>query len=603
MSNGGDLHLEYDLEVGQTLYLSKVLYMEGDSSPTDGDQTIYFADGGGRGSRYIRWDDGLGKFDTNGQLRAPLMETSQFQLISAGNPVFFISRAGYGTLLQNSDDVDITFLTDGAIIRHITDYDNDTSQGAIAVWHNNGGASSDRRMELTYAGYLHIAASLGSGYTFTDIAERFVAAEPLQPGELVQVAADSPHGVVRASEAGSGLLGVVSANPGMVLGGTVFSEEVLETGWDGALAGRFQEVKDRYRAKALEQTDNGLAARKAALATAKPLAEQDAGELVQDSIRPAMMTPEERFRDDLDAEALRLFFEESTVPVALAGRVPVKVSAANGAIRVGDAITAGPEPGVGVKATGPGFVVGTALEPLSEGAGKILVFVNRSWFSPDGVAGDRVARPSSEGGIAQAGGDAMGEVSSQTQAGPAARDGTSGLATTTDAVRAVGETLAGLEPVIEPVEPGDVLVADRSYEGWLRRSEMAADPAVVGVVTGADGVVLGDSLDRLAALDERLLGELEAARAEGDAPAVEEVRTRLLERYAESFAPVAMSGVVRCKTDASYAPIGVGDLLTTSPTPGHAMRASSATPGTILGKALESLDNGIGSIRVLVMLR
>ena len=64
-----------------------------------------------------------------------------------------------------------------------------------------------------------------------------------------------------------------------------------------------------------------------------------------------------------------------------------------------------------------------------------------------------------------------------------------------------------------------------------------------------------------------------------------------------------MTGTVPCKVDAGYGPIRVGDLLTTSPTPGHAMRSSDPHPGTILGKALEPLDAGTGTIRIVVMLR
>ena len=58
-----------------------------------------------------------------------------------------------------------------------------------------------------------------------------------------------------------------------------------------------------------------------------------------------------------------------------------------------------------------------------------------------------------------------------------------------------------------------------------------------------------------------------------------------------------------CKVDAGYGAIRVGDLLTTSPTRGHAMRTSNPLPGTILGKALEPLDGGTGMIKVLEMLR
>ena len=57
------------------------------------------------------------------------------------------------------------------------------------------------------------------------------------------------------------------------------------------------------------------------------------------------------------------------------------------------------------------------------------------------------------------------------------------------------------------------------------------------------------------------------------------------------------------KVDAGYGEIRAGDLLTSSYTPGHAMRAIEIVPGTIIGKALEPLDSGTGSIRVLVMPR
>jgi hypothetical protein len=57
------------------------------------------------------------------------------------------------------------------------------------------------------------------------------------------------------------------------------------------------------------------------------------------------------------------------------------------------------------------------------------------------------------------------------------------------------------------------------------------------------------------------------------------------------------------KADASYGAILAGDLLTSSPTPGHAMVAIEAPPGTVIGKALEPLESGTGLIRVLVIPR
>ncbi len=85
----------------------------------------------------------------------------------------------------------------------------------------------------------------------------------------------------------------------------------------------------------------------------------------------------------------------STYPVALVGRVPVKVSLENGPIAVGDRISASSIPGVGKRASSTEATVGIALESYSgvisddqslvsvesmaaseQNVGKIMVFVN-----------------------------------------------------------------------------------------------------------------------------------------------------------------------------------------------------------------------------------
>jgi hypothetical protein len=113
----------------------------------------------------------------------------------------------------------------------------------------------------------------------------------------------------------------------------------------------------------------------------------------------------------------------------------------------------------------------------------------------------------------------------------------------------------------------DVLVVDREHPELFSRGDRSADPTVVGVVVADAGVALG-------------------AQA-GEGPS----------------APVALSGIARCKVDASFGAILPGDLLVSSPTPGHAMREASPLPGTVVGKALEPLSSGTGTIRILVMLR
>ncbi|HJS85703.1 MAG TPA: hypothetical protein VJ779_09595, partial [Acetobacteraceae bacterium] len=69
--------------------------------------------------------------------------------------------------------------------------------------------------------------------------------------------------------------------------------------------------------------------------------------------------------------------------------------------------------------------------------------------------------------------------------------------------------------------------------------------------------------------------------------------------------PVALCGRVPCKVDADIAPIAPGDLLTTSPTRGHAQKAAdpSQAVGAIIGKALEARDSGRGEILVFVSIQ
>jgi len=67
--------------------------------------------------------------------------------------------------------------------------------------------------------------------------------------------------------------------------------------------------------------------------------------------------------------------------------------------------------------------------------------------------------------------------------------------------------------------------------------------------------------------------------------------------------PLAVIGIVPVKASATNGPIRPGDMLTASAIPGTAMRARRIVPGTIIGKAMESLESGESLIRMLVMLR
>jgi hypothetical protein len=119
------------------------------------------------------------------------------------------------------------------------------------------------------------------------------------------------------------------------------------------------------------------------------------------------------------------------------------------------------------------------------------------------------------------------------------------------------------------LEPGEVLVI--GPEGKLERSNQPYETSVVGVYSTNPGFIAG-------ALDDG---------------------TDLSEQV-----PLAVMGVVPVKVSAENGPIQLGDLLTSSSTSGHAMRAGdNPEPGTIIGKALEKWNVGSGIIKMLVMLR
>ena len=120
-------------------------------------------------------------------------------------------------------------------------------------------------------------------------------------------------------------------------------------------------------------------------------------------------------------------------------------------------------------------------------------------------------------------------------------------------------------------EPGTVMVLDDS--GGVRMSDHAYDRRVAGVVSGAGGYKPAVILDRQANGANRR--------------------------------PLALMGKVYCRVDASGAPIAVGDLLTTSSTPGHAMKVLNPTQafGAVIGKALRPLASGCGLVPILVALQ
>jgi hypothetical protein len=124
----------------------------------------------------------------------------------------------------------------------------------------------------------------------------------------------------------------------------------------------------------------------------------------------------------------------------------------------------------------------------------------------------------------------------------------------------------------ERIEPGTVMVIDET--GALQQCQQSYDRRAAGVVSGAGGYKPAIVLDKQGS----------------------EGTNRL---------PIALLGKVCCKVDARYAPIEIGDLLTTSPNRGHAMKATDPLKafGAVIGKALRPVKTGQETIPILIALQ
>ena len=125
----------------------------------------------------------------------------------------------------------------------------------------------------------------------------------------------------------------------------------------------------------------------------------------------------------------------------------------------------------------------------------------------------------------------------------------------------------------DEIPQGAVVVIDEQNPGHLKMSDQGYDTRVAGVVSGANGINPGIQMQQQGVLD--------------------------------GGKNVALTGRVYVQADTANGPIKPGDLLTTSTTPGHAMKVTdhAKAAGAILGKAMTGLSEGKGMVLVLVTLQ
>jgi len=155
----------------------------------------------------------------------------------------------------------------------------------------------------------------------------------------------------------------------------------------------------------------------------------------------------------------------------------------------------------------------------------------------------------------------LGDVAEMMAVSPAVLDyaRTYGVAERALASSALREREAKAS-LLQMPKAGDVVVIDKT--GGIKLSESANSTSVIGVISTSPAHIL-----------------------RGELP---------------NSVPVALSGTVPCKVTSENGPIYPGELLTSSSKPGYAMKASPAMIGTIVGKAMETLEQGEGEIMVFV---
>jgi hypothetical protein len=149
---------------------------------------------------------------------------------------------------------------------------------------------------------------------------------------------------------------------------------------------------------------------------------------------------------------------------------------------------------------------------------------------------------------------------------------------------------------------GNVIVTgDISFPGadcaedFTIKEDVEAEPGTVMTLNEA-----GELVPCGAAYERRVAGVIAGAGSHRPGIIMDKQTDSSLHRQ-----PIALVGKVYCKVDAEYAAIAVGDLLTSSGTKGHAMKAVDGKRafGSVIGKAMAAWPQGRGLIPILISLQ
>lgn len=309
-----------------------------------------------------------------------------------------------------------------------------------------------------------------------------------------------------------------------------------------------------------------------------------------------------------------------TVPVALAGRVPVNIAPDSAPIAAGDAIvSSGTYPGKAMKALVNGPTIGKALESWTPGTGQtqVLVLVNLSWNgSSTGASSDIVLQAASDTAVnisdntgstlfnvntntrkltigtaadsaelelfgniivrgdAQITGSIMVEsvvaesvVAEEVTAETITSETVTAENVVADSVKVSGNNISeNYESADDSIEAGEVVAIDNSEDALIARADVSSSSSILGVVVEESGLELGSELE---------------------------------EGSGNTKYSVALIGRAQVKVSNENGEIMPGDFLANSDTiPGAAMKATKT--GSVIGQALETFTGGVGKIDAFI---
>jgi hypothetical protein len=346
----------------------------------------------------------------------------------------------------------------------------------------------------------------------------------------------------------------------------------------------------------------------------------------------------------------------SAAVVALTGRVPVKITSLNGSVSVGDPITSSNLPGIGMRQTQPGTIVGRIIEtpnvwdentclpadsveeasnsfPYDDtGAnsqspcfaiptqnvsnvpdtytkshvylGKVMIKADKGFNIPD-----LLTNPESGLQISELSADQFSLIdssnnvitNSQSFSNIKSANGTFGQLTTANI--AASQIDLGEYNITADTATSSALIITNAVDQHLLELSSNGNLTVSGSLTTSGSAITQDysSSDTtfeegdVVAIDDVTVGSVKKSKTSYDQDIVGIYSTGTgislsspFQNSAANHVPVALSGNVPVKINTENGAIKKGDYLTSSSTPGYAMKATHS--GQVIGKALEDFS-------------